>query len=99
MLEREHLDAVMNERNLLSISDPSTAAKLGRIAGAQYIITGAITLYYYSEKGSGFLLPILGAVTQAKTAYVTQCRREACIRNEVSDFGDLTSLTQKLEAP
>ena len=99
LLEREHLDAVMNERNLLSISDPSTAAKLGRIAGAQYIITGAITLYYYSEKGSGFLLPILGAVTQAKTAYVTQCRREACIRNEVSDFGDLTSLTQKLEAP
>ncbi|MBQ4401377.1 MAG: SEL1-like repeat protein, partial [Synergistaceae bacterium] len=70
LLEREHLDAVMNERNLLSMSDPSTAAKLGRIAGAQYIITGAITLYYYSEKGSGFLLPILGAATQAKTAYV-----------------------------
>ena len=70
LLEREHLDVVMNERKLLNTSDTSTAAKLGRIAGAQYIITGAITLYYYSEKGSGFLLPILGAATQAKTAYV-----------------------------
>ena len=33
-------------------------------------MTGAITLYYYSEKGSGFAIPILGSATQAKTAYV-----------------------------
>ncbi|MBQ7220150.1 MAG: hypothetical protein IJS28_04135 [Synergistaceae bacterium] len=50
--------------------DPSTAIKPGRLQSPQYAMTGAITMYYYSEKGSGFAIPILGSATRAKTAYV-----------------------------
>ena len=33
-------------------------------------MTGAVTLCYYSEKASGFVLPVLGMATKARTAYV-----------------------------
>ena len=72
LVEREHLKYVADELNLgqSGLVDPSTAPKIGRVAGAQYIMTGAVTLYYYSEKASGFVLPILGTSAKAKTAYV-----------------------------
>lgn len=72
LLERERLDDIAKEQKLSQsgLVDPSTALKLGKIAGAQYIITGAVTLCYYSEKASGFMLPILGSSAKAKTAYV-----------------------------
>ena len=72
LLEREQLDAIASELKLnqSGLVDPSTALKVGRIAGAQYMMTGAVTLYYYSEKASGFALPILGSSSKAKTAYV-----------------------------
>lgn len=38
--------------------------------GVGLFTTGAVTLYYYSEKASGFALPILGSYAKAKTAYV-----------------------------
>ena len=50
--------------------DSKTAPAVGKLKGLQYTMTGSITLYYYSEKGSGIALPILGMATQAKTAYV-----------------------------
>ncbi|MBQ6972833.1 MAG: SEL1-like repeat protein [Synergistaceae bacterium] len=72
LLERERLEAVASEQRLgqSGLVDPSTAVKLGRIAGAQYIMTGAVTLYYYNEKASGLALPIIGTSAKAKTAYV-----------------------------
>ncbi len=72
LVEREHLDYVASELKLgqSGLVDPSTAPKIGRIAGAQYIMTGAVTLYYYNEKASGFTLPLLGSSAKAKTAYV-----------------------------
>ena len=72
LMERERLDYIADEIKLgqSGLMDMSTAPKVGKIKGAQYSMTGAITLYYYSEKGSGFVLPILGMATQAKTAYV-----------------------------
>ncbi len=72
LMERERLDFVADEINLgmSGLMDPSTAPKAGKVKGAQYSMTGAITVYYYSEKGSGFVVPILGFATQAKTAYV-----------------------------
>ncbi len=50
--------------------DPSTAVSYGKTKSPQYVMSGAITMYYYSEKGSGFAIPILGSATRAKTAYV-----------------------------
>ena len=38
--------------------------------GFQYFITGAVTLRKYDEKGSGFMLPIIGTASKAKIAYV-----------------------------
>ena len=72
LLNREHLNYILEEQKLgqSGLVDPSTAPTAGRIAGAQYALTGAITLYYYSEKASGFAIPILGSSTKAKTAYV-----------------------------
>ncbi|MBQ7155740.1 MAG: hypothetical protein IJR85_09335 [Synergistaceae bacterium] len=72
LMERERLDYIADEIKLgqSGLMDPSTAPKVGKIKGVQYTMTGAITLYYYAEKGSGFALPVLGMATQAKTAYV-----------------------------
>lgn len=72
LMEREHLDYISEEIRLgqSGLMDPSTAPAVGKIKGVQYEMTGAITLYYYSEKGSGFAVPVLGMATQAKTAYV-----------------------------
>ena len=72
LIEREHLDYIADEIKLgqMGLIDPSTAIEVGKIQSPRYTMTGAITLYYYSEKGSGFALPILGSATQAKTAYV-----------------------------
>ena len=50
--------------------DQSTVIELGNIKSPRYVMDGAITMYYYSEKGSGFAIPILGSATRAKTAYV-----------------------------
>ena len=72
LMERERLDYIAEEIRLgqSGLMDPSTAPAVGKIKGVQYTMTGAITLYYYNEKGSGFALPVLGSATQAKTAYV-----------------------------
>ena len=72
LVERERTDVISQEISLgqSGLVDPSTAAKVGKLMGAQYVMIGAITLYYYSEKGSGFPFPILGFATKDKTAYV-----------------------------
>ena len=72
LVERERLDTIIAEHNLnqSGMVNPAEAIKAGRIAGAQYIMTGSITLYYYSEKASGFAFPVIGSSTKAKTAYV-----------------------------
>ena len=72
LMERERLDFVADEQNLAmsGLMDPSTAPKVGKVKGAQYSMTGAITFYSYHDKGSGFVVPILGFATRAKTAYI-----------------------------
>ena len=70
--ERERLGDLKDELTLgqSGLMDASTAAKIGKLRGAQYVMMGAITLCYYSEKASGFIFPVLGFETRAKTAYV-----------------------------
>jgi len=54
VIEREKLDALMQEKNLsLSGSlDPSTAVQAGKLLGVEYLVTGAITEYGNSDAGA-----------------------------------------------
>jgi curli biogenesis system outer membrane secretion channel CsgG len=55
MFEREQLDNVLKEQNLGSSGriDPTTAARIGKLLGVKYIITGAVTEYGRSKSGGG----------------------------------------------
>ena len=66
MFERERLTSVIKEQNLGASGrvDPATAAKIGKIIGVQYIITGAVTEYGRSKAGGGG-----GGVKVGKTDY------------------------------
>lgn len=72
LMERERMDYLADEIRLgqSGLMDPETAPQVGRIKGVQYTMTGAITLYYFEEKASGFSIPIIGQMSQAQTAYV-----------------------------
>ena len=71
LVEREKFKYIAEEIELSQsgLVDPSMVLELGKVHSAQYTITGAITLYYYNEKKSGFSI-IIGSVADAKTAYV-----------------------------
>ena len=60
LMEREALDYVKDEKQFL------TASENGDIKGANYTMTGAITLYYYDEQGAQIAVPIIGGVSQKK---------------------------------
>lgn len=72
LLERTQFKYVIDELKLAQEGyiDPSTAPRIARAAGAQYFMTGSVTMYYYSEKASGFVLPVIGTSAKAQTAYV-----------------------------
>ncbi len=57
MMERDRLSSLLKEQDL-GVSgriDPSTAAKIGKVLGVEYIITGAVTEYGQSGgSGGGF---------------------------------------------
>jgi curli biogenesis system outer membrane secretion channel CsgG len=55
VVEREQLEALMREKNL-SLSgdvDPSTAVRIGKLLGVNYILTGAVTEYGNTKVGGG----------------------------------------------
>lgn len=59
-VERKKLDLVLSEQKLgaSGLVDPSTAAQIGRILGAQYVIVGSVTQFSVDTKEFG-----LGAIT------------------------------------
>ena len=73
LVERERLDYVKDEILLgqSGLVDESTAPKLGKIKGAQYTMTGAVTLYYYNSGGGVVYLPGVVGGLLSRTAYVT----------------------------
>lgn len=73
IVERENFEDIADELELgqSGLIDPSMILDIGRVHSAQYTMRGAITLYYYNEKASGFVLPIIGSAAMAKTAYVS----------------------------
>ena len=64
VVERERLDALLAEQNLVGIIDPETAAKAGKILGVDLIFTGAITNFEIenSKTGGRFGLPRIGKI-------------------------------------
>ena len=69
LIERERLDYLAQELKLAQegLLDPETAPQIGKLKGVQYTMTGAITLFYYNEKGT--IIPIIHQGNK-KTAYV-----------------------------
>jgi curli biogenesis system outer membrane secretion channel CsgG len=54
VVEREQLEALMKEKNL-SLSgdvDPSSAIKIGKLLGVNYLLTGSVTEYGTTDKGA-----------------------------------------------
>jgi len=53
VMEREQLQALMAEKNLTLSGDldPSTAVKIGKILGVNYLLTGSVTEYGVTDKG------------------------------------------------
>ena len=74
LVEREKLNYVGEEIRLgqSGLMDESTAPELGKIKGARYSMTGAVTEYHYKAAGGAVPIPGVGGVGGASnTAYVT----------------------------
>ena len=54
VVEREQLAALMEEKNLALAGDidPSTAVKIGKLLGVNYLLTGSVTEYGVTDKGA-----------------------------------------------
>lgn len=54
VVEREQLAALMEEKNLTLSGDvdPSTAVRVGKLLGVNYLLTGAVTEYGVTEKSA-----------------------------------------------
>ncbi len=55
MVERTKLEHVLNEQNLAASGriQSGTGAKMGKLAGAQYLVMGTVTAFEESTKGTG----------------------------------------------
>ncbi len=76
ILERQRIDAVLSEQGLASdgFVDGATAAKMGKLLGVDFLITGAITQFKTETAGGVVPLPIGsfgGVAVGSHTAYVT----------------------------
>ena len=86
LMEREKLGYIADEIRLgqSGLMDQSTAPAVGKVKGAQYTMTGAVTMYYYNAKGGFIPVPGIGGGGAAgRTAYVTLDIR--IIDNETSE--------------
>lgn len=73
LIEREALNYAAEEIRLSQsgLVDPSTMIEAMKIKGAQYSMIGAVTMYFWHEKGGSQLFRSLtGGIPQEKTAYV-----------------------------
>ena len=73
IVERERLGEIGAEQKLgqSGLVDSSTAPKVGKLTGAEYMITGAITQFHYQTPGGAAILPGVGGGFVSNTGYVT----------------------------
>lgn len=68
-MEREKLDAIMQEKNLSAsgLTTPDTYVKMGGLLGVKYIITGAVTSFGEKQVG-GYAMSVGGKLKTYHTA-------------------------------
>lgn len=76
VVERAKLDQVGAEQRMSAqgLMDPSSAVQMGKLLGADYLITGSVTQYKYEASGGVIPLPLgglSGVAVGSETAYVT----------------------------
>jgi len=74
MVERKQLAAVLTEQNLAASGRvaPGTAAKIGKLTGAQYLVTGTVSAFEHNVSGSDAGISVAGFSIGGKkdTAYM-----------------------------
>jgi curli biogenesis system outer membrane secretion channel CsgG len=62
VLERKELDAVIGEQDLGASGrvDPKTAAKIGKIKGAKYLVAGTVSAFEAGTSGKGMGISVMG---------------------------------------
>ena len=74
IVERPKMQAVLEEQNLAASGrvSASTGAKIGKLTGAQYLITGAVSAYEEnaSSTGGGFSIKGIGLGGKKSSAYM-----------------------------
>jgi curli biogenesis system outer membrane secretion channel CsgG len=70
VLERKELDAVISEQDLGDSGriNPKTAAKIGKIKGAQYLVAGTVSAFEEGTSGQGGGVSVFGFSVGGKTA-------------------------------
>ena len=77
VVERDRLDVIAREQRMgqSGLIDSNTASRTGRLAGAQYMMTGAVTKYSASDTAGGGIIgggsSLIGGLINTNTAYVT----------------------------
>ncbi|MCX7828238.1 MAG: CsgG/HfaB family protein [Thermanaerothrix sp.] len=76
VVERSRLDQVAAEQRMSAqgLMDPTAAVQMGKMLGADYLITGSVTQYKYEASGGVIPLPFAGfsgVAVGSETAYVT----------------------------
>lgn len=72
LIERSRIDAVLAEQNLAEAGriDPSTAAQIGRVLGADAVVIGSITRFNLDEEGGSGSIFGFGGSSSRRTAEV-----------------------------
>jgi curli biogenesis system outer membrane secretion channel CsgG len=62
VLERKEINAVLGEQNLGASGrvDPATRAKIGKLKGAKYLVSGTVSAFEHNTSGSGGGIGIMG---------------------------------------
>jgi curli biogenesis system outer membrane secretion channel CsgG len=62
VLERKELEAVISEQDLGASGrvDPKTAAKIGKIKGAKYLVAGTVSAFEEGTSGKGLGVSVMG---------------------------------------
>jgi TolB-like protein len=92
VVERERIQALMTEQNLVKAGtiDPQTAIRLGRILGAQYMITGA-----FMSDGRGNVV-LTGRTVNVETSAIGNPTRINAKGDDV--LGMIAQLSEKMSA-
>jgi curli biogenesis system outer membrane secretion channel CsgG len=91
LIERSRIAEVLQEQNLAAAGriDPSTAAQVGRLLGADAVVIGSVTRFNLDEKGGSVSIFGIGGSNRTRTAEV-----ELTARIVNTTTGEIISVAQ-----